>query len=105
MDRVNIKNKYNGKCAYCGYQLDDHFHIDRINPGMKGGKYEIENCNPACPSCNIWKRTYSIDQFRIEIELQRERLMKIPGVRLAIRYGLLNWTDQPVIFEFEKRNK
>jgi 5-methylcytosine-specific restriction endonuclease McrA len=101
LDRNMIRGKYGGRCAYCGKVLDNKFHVDHIKSKRSGGTDEPDNLNPACPSCNAWKRVYSIEEFRKEIELQRIRLMNNSAVKLALRYEILKWTDNKVVFYFE----
>lgn len=49
-------------CQYCGLEGDDEkgpdgetWHIDRIIPGSKGGKYVAHNITLSCRTCNIGK--------------------------------------------------
>lgn len=46
---------YDYICAYCGRDLYETGHIDRIIPGKKGGKYKPDNVVLSCPSCNSKK--------------------------------------------------
>ncbi len=70
--REELRNKYNGRCAYCGCELPEVFHADHIIPIRRnsGGTCEnpqadiFENLNPSCPSCNKMKHTLSIEGFR-----------------------------------------
>lgn len=110
-----IKSKYNNKCAYCGCELQKGWHIDHIEPiyrnwedkhfeksKLKRGQDSIENYNPACPRCNRWKGTWSIEQFRHEISMQTERLKRdSPQFRMAFDYGIIKETGVKVVFYFE----
>lgn len=84
-----VWSKFNGKCAYCGCDISiNKFQIDHIiakgiydrniryyqDQGLKIDS--IENLNPACCSCNNYKRDFTVDQFRSEIEQQIERLRR-----------------------------
>jgi len=126
--REQLKNKYNGKCAYCGCDLPDKgWHADHIEPVMRvseqdeeaakrgvwklkatgehltEGRDVIENMNPACAPCNLFKMTYSIDMFRKQIEAQIERARKSSvNFRTAERFGLIEIIDKPVKFYFEE---
>jgi 5-methylcytosine-specific restriction endonuclease McrA len=116
-NRKLIFDKYNGKCAYCGCNLTERFHIDHIKPIMRGwsdkdierhnitkGDNDIENLNPACARCNLRKNSMSIEQFRSEILAQVERLKRDSNqYRLAVDYGLIIEEYKPkVTFYFEK---
>lgn len=118
-DRLVIKNKYNGHCAYCGVILAKRFHIDHVHPKnqahflksdvMKESLNlsinsidENKNLKPACFRCNQWKKTFSVEEFRVEIESQAERLRsRQAGFRLAEDFGVIQEVNTAVIFYFE----
>lgn len=69
--RIQVFNKFNGKCAYCGIGLELEYNynnkiglcIDHIIPqNPKNNK--IENLFPSCRSCNSQKQNKSIEEFR-----------------------------------------
>lgn len=104
-----IYNKYNGKCAYCGVNIEKNkFHIDHIKPKrrhIKGyyGKDEIDNYNPSCVSCNSSKASLELEQWRKELKLKEERLYKYESnYRICVRFGLIKKTNKPIVFYFEK---
>lgn len=120
-DRDIVFNKYGGRCAYCGCELQKGWHNDHITPLRRNetdesiertnrhrktpvvrGEDVIENYNPACRQCNIWKSTYSIEQFRKEVAEQINRLNKFSSnYRNAKRFGLVEETGIQVEFYFE----
>lgn len=114
-ERQQVFDKYGGKCAYCGCELQKGWHVDHIEArwhnmnqsdaqrlGMKKGDDCIENYNPACPRCNNWKGTWTLEQFRIEISEQIKRLIAYSSnYRMAKDYGLIQETGTPVVFYFE----
>lgn len=114
-DRATVFNKYGGRCAYCGCELGKNFHVDHIaahwhnytdeqaqRHKINKGADTIENMNPACPRCNRWKATFTIEGFRREISLQIERLNSYSAnYRMAKDYGLLIENTKPVKFYFE----
>jgi 5-methylcytosine-specific restriction endonuclease McrA len=121
MNRKKVYEKYHGKCAYCGNELNGKFHVDHIIPikrisvynskkrkyvQTKDSKYPeldvLENCNPSCASCNINKSDRSIEQFRdfiqnFIISLNRDSTQ----YKLAKRYNLIQETNNQVKFYFE----
>ena len=113
--REALREKFGGRCAYCGNELQKGFHCDHIDPVYRGwddkvltgyniqrGKNETENYNPACPRCNRWKSTWTIEQFRTEITKQTERLKRdSPQFRLALDFATVKETQTPVKFYFE----
>lgn len=122
-ERQIVYEKYGGKCAYCGCELQKGWNVDHIEPHwhtwsehavklieqasngrtkIKKGANSIENYNPACPRCNKWKSTYSVEQFREEIAAQIKRLKRDNSqFRMALDYRLIEETTKPVVFYFE----
>jgi 5-methylcytosine-specific restriction endonuclease McrA len=112
--RYLVFNKYGGKCAYCGCDLNKlNFNVDHINPLYRGwkqnqlkkekGTSKIENLNPSCFSCNCSKSSYSIDEWRKELELKTTRLLRDSSqFRIAERFGLVKINKKPLVFYFEK---
>lgn len=63
------------------------------------------NKYPACFSCNHYKSTYTIEQFREQLGLLVGRLNEHTTIyRIANRYGLIEETNKQVVFYFEKIN-
>lgn len=83
--RLDILNKFNCSCAYCGTQLNEEtLRVDHIIPrsrfnlhiesekhipyflkdGPLPGMNDINNLFPACNSCNVKKSYKSIEGFR-----------------------------------------
>lgn len=121
-EREKIRNMFDCCCAYCGKTLGKTFHVDHVVPIFRGvyasekyrekradiiGKDEPDNMFPACPRCNRWKATWTIEQFRQEIEEQVKRLrLRSAPFRMAEDYGLIvDHSFSPVVFWFEKYNK
>ena len=66
------------------------------------GRDKLENMVPACPPCNLFKFTFSVEEFRQEIEAQKIRVLKqSSGSRIAQRFGILEIKNIPVRFWFE----
>lgn len=126
-DRQLIFDKYNGRCAYCGCELQKGWHVDEIEPirreweyindntGVWKKKYtgcvhperlHINNQNPSCPSCNINKHSESLESFRNAIKGYMKHLNEVSTqYKIAKRYGLVVETDIEVKFYFETINK
>lgn len=111
-DRQVILDKYGGKCAYCGCELQKGWHVDEIEPVrrlngvmMHPERLHIDNQNPACASCNINKHSDSLEQFRnliggFKTSLNRDSTQ----YKIAKRFGLVIEIDKPVVFYFETLN-
>ena len=110
-ERELIFNKYNGKCAYCGCELKKGFHVDHIEPIVRNwlnGTCEkpenenLQNYNPSCPSCNIQKNSYTLEQFRENIKQFVNSLNQYSTqYKFAKKYGLVSENDIEVKFHFE----
>lgn len=44
-----------GRCAACGAELEDGWHMDHVTPWSIGGKTKSSNGQPLCPACNLQK--------------------------------------------------
>ena len=117
--REQLKNKFGGHCAYCGDQLGDKWHADHIEAVKRdiihvgGGKLvsgemtrphldTIENMNPACVPCNLNKSSMSIEGWRGVLGGYRKALIRDSHTfRHSLRFGLVAFTDKPVMFFFE----
>lgn len=62
----------------------------------------IENLNPACPACNNYKHTLTLEKFRIELSKQVERAMNSCNFRLALKYKQIIINQSPIVFYFKK---
>ena len=124
--RARVRQMFNGRCAYCGAELPERWHVDHVEPVVraveskrtKDGEWklvsgpalhperEIEsNYKPACPPCNISKGQLSIEQWRRWLAGHVTSLnAHHPIYRLAKAYGLIQETGAPVVFHFERIN-
>ena len=112
--RQLVFEKYEGKCAYCGCELNKNsFNVDHIQPVHRGthqqylkvqkGTNHIDNLNPSCFSCNSSKFNLTIEQWREQLELKTKKLLKDSAqFRIALRYGLIKECSKSVVFYFEK---
>lgn len=128
-DRQIVYEKYGGKCAYCGCDLQKGWHVDEVHPVVRDWGYvpskgrskfdmvkktigmrhperlTIENQNPACASCNILKSSMDLEAFREVIAGFINSLNSYTNqYKFAKRYGLVVETGKPVRFYFETTN-
>lgn len=109
--REELKQKYNGRCAYCGCELNDKWHADHIEPIVRNwtdGTCErpennrLDNFNPSCSSCNIMKSSMSLENFRDVVKGFINSLNQYSTqYKFAKRYGLVTETNIDVKFYFE----
>ena len=119
--RAELKMKYDGHCAYCGVLLGEKFHLDHIESVRRDLKWTenggltttntmekphldvIENLNPACIPCNLNKSSLPLEAWREQIKRYEQSLVKFHNIfNHAHRFGLVEFTDKPVVFFFEK---
>ena len=103
-EREMVHSTYGGRCAYCGQPIEyREMQVDRKIPLKKGGADSVENYMPACRTCNHYKSTFSVEDFRYQLSMLTGRLQK--GVyiyKLALKHGRIAEIDSPVIFFFER---
>ncbi len=105
-----LKEKFGGKCAYCGCVLGKLWHADHFIPVYRnGGQFEnkkadnLDNLMPSCPPCNISKSVLSIEQWRQKLEQGPHVLERNNSTyRNSIRYGLIVPGSREIKFYFEK---
>jgi len=56
----NLKFRYDGQCLRCG-DVEGQIVPDHIRPLYRKGSGLIENIQPLCSKCNIWKGLKIID--------------------------------------------
>jgi 5-methylcytosine-specific restriction endonuclease McrA len=77
--RIQVYDKFNGKCAYSGTDLQADWQIDHKEPKRNGGDNSIDNLLPAQKIINHYKRALSLEQFRILwLGGLHKRLPKLP---------------------------
>ena len=103
--RRRVYEKYGGRCAYCGQPIAYRdMQVEHLVPLAKGGADREENYMPSCHTCNHYKHTLMVEQFRQEIGKAPNRLMRYDtAYRLAVRFGLLELNRKPVTFYFERK--
>lgn len=129
--REELRMKFGGRCAYCGCELPEKgWHADHVEAihrkleideeARSQGKWKLkqtgesfrpqhdtlENMNPACAPCNLFKSVFDIEEFRNQIQLQAERGLRASvNFRTAERFGLVEIVNKPVVFWFERYQK
>lgn len=114
VQREIIRQKYRGKCAYCGIDLPKIWHVDHLEPvcrnpyGPEKGKMlfesldTLENLMPSCPPCNQYKHSLGLEGWRKMIEDLPNNLERNNHTyRHALRFGLVRPIKRKVTFHFE----
>lgn len=111
--REELKQKYDGYCAYCGDPLGEKWHADHLEAVVRDlttGKPEkpendvIENLMPACSACNWNKRSMSLEAWRDLLTHYRDVqvIRDCSQIRHLMRFGLVEFIQKPVVFYFEQ---
>jgi 5-methylcytosine-specific restriction endonuclease McrA len=112
--RATLRDKFGGRCAYCGRELGDRWHADHFEPvrrewwkkdgGMERPENDhLDNLMPACAPCNIDEHAMSLEEWRKKLQRAVEVLTRNhPTYRHALRFGLVQETGATVTFLFER---
>ena len=123
--RAALRQKFSGRCAYCGQELGPRWHADHFEPVQRRSKWDrekgqlvatgecyspehdnLKNLMPACPACNIDKSVLSLEEWRGKLQRATGVLSRnSPTYRHAVRFGLVQETNAKVIFYFEVQNE
>lgn len=118
--RERIQAMFGGRCAYCGSELGERWHIDHVEPVLRQLQYEQgkgffktgklhrpenereDNLFPACIPCNIDKGTYTLDGWREKLETTCDVLGRTSATyKHGVRFGLIAETRKRISFYFE----
>ena len=102
-ERLQVYEKCQGHCAYCGHELEyKDMQVDHVTPLRIGGTDTIGNMLPACRSCNHYKHTLDLEGYREYLAGVSHRLMRdsVP-YQVAIRFDLVRHIKDDVTFYFE----
>ena len=110
--RMDVYNKYDGRCAYCGKKIEyKDMQVDHLIPVQrerwkKYSEEEIEcfeNYMPACRRCNHYKRAHSLEVFRKMIEEIPAKLFRDNYIyKVGLDYGLVETREYKIKFFFEQ---
>lgn len=110
--RQNVYDKYGGRCAYCGCELDfENMEIDHIYSFSQGKKHNTTYINhpsnllPSCTLCNNNKGNLSLEDFRHKIVETFMRISTSPKYQFCKKYGFFTDSLWDGKFYFEKYGK
>lgn len=104
--RYAVYKKTNGRCAYCGKELEYRdMTLDHVKARSKGGEDTYDNLLCTCNTCNHAKADLGLSRFRRMIQRLLQRLHKeVALYRLALTYGLVQefkLENNKLVFYFE----
>lgn len=129
--RAALREMFGGNCAYCGHPLGEKWHADHVEPVMRETKYvrgerdshgvyrqgkfvqtgvlyrpeneRPDNYYPACIPCNIDKACVEVETWRRHLQDKINIALRASTpLRHAQRFGLVQFSDAPIVFYFEK---
>ena len=132
--RAIIREMFGGFCAYCGYPLGERWHADHVEPLYRITKFvrdsngslvvnkgriktalvgshnpqneRLDNYFPACISCNIDKASEPLEMWRKHLQDKCNIALRASTpLRHAQRFGLVQFSDAPIVFYFESFTK
>lgn len=103
-DRYQIYTKYGGRCAYCGKPITyKEMQVEHKEPLALGGADSPENYMPSCHTCNHYKHTLTVEEFRKQLGLLTGRLLeRVYIYKLALQHGIIRESESAVSFYFER---
>ena len=103
-DRYQVYTKYGGRCAYCGQPITyKEMQVEHKEPLALGGADSTENYMPSCRTCNHYKHTLTVEEFRKQIGLLTGRLReRVYIYKLALRHGRISERTSDASFYFER---
>ncbi len=107
IDRLKVYQKYNGKCAYCGCDIEfkkmqvDHFYPQHLTRPIEFEINHGSNLMPSCQKCNNHKSGMTIEMWRKELERHSDMLLKSAQFLRAVKFGQVVITKKPIVFYYE----
>lgn len=103
-ERQTVYNKCGGHCAYCGCDLAyKDMQADHVKALHTCGADDISNMLPACRSCNHYKSTLGLDDFRVYLAGLHNRMLRDNvNYRTLNRFGIIQQAKAEIQFFFEK---
>jgi 5-methylcytosine-specific restriction endonuclease McrA len=92
-----------GHCEYCGKKINyKEMQVDHIIPKHKGGNNSFGNMRCSCRMCNHYKRGFTVEEYRKNLQTLTERLNKIYIYRVGVDHGIITENNKPIKFYFER---
>ena len=113
IDRTLVYNRFGGRCSYCGCELKSikDMQVDHQLPKVTTFKtleeynqvHSLDNLYPSCRTCNHYKRSDNLEQFRQKMTTLHERACSHYIGKVALKYGIVTLTPFDGVFYFEKK--
>jgi len=77
--------------------------VDHKLAKARGGTDDFDNLMPSCRLDNYHKDTYTIEEYREQLILKIDRIMKDSNTRLLNRHRIIKFNCDKIVFYFEKQ--
>jgi HNH endonuclease len=90
--KPELKDLWNGKCAYCDSELGIKFDVDHVVPinQKSAGLHCIANVVPVCMLCNKLKKSQTLEEF-----LESQPQLDSSGVLKRVQNWEHRWGGNP----------
>lgn len=122
--REELRQMFDGKCAYCGNDLGDKMHADHLEPVVritrdcmgkplpsaecyyiKPERNVVSNMMPACAPCNLHKGGYTLEGWRDIIQRSAAICRRDTSTfKVGERFGIISVQEAPIVFYFERQD-
>lgn len=110
--RLEVYNKFNGHCAYCGkeieykdMQVDHQIPQRRAKRGRNKVSLEViedpNNLFASCRRCNLHKRAANLETYRRYVEEIPQKLLSTFIYKAGLDYKLIEVKPRKIKFYFE----
>ena len=103
INRQKVQDRCGGRCGYCGRKIDiKEMQVDHMKPKCIGGGNHPDNLMPSCRSCNHYKRSYSIEGFRLLMKDLHKRVQNVYIHKVAVNFAMATVKPFDGTFYFER---
>jgi hypothetical protein len=90
--KPELRDLWNGKCAYCDSDLGNKFDVDHVVPinQHSAGLHCIANVVPVCRLCNKLKKSKTLEEF-----LKSQPQLEFSSVLMRVHKWELRWGGNP----------
>ena len=92
--KKELLEKQFNKCQICKTKIFEGYHLDRIVPGAKKGKYVVDNLQVLCSTCNLSKNNKSNIDFIIDMFKNKKYGIDILEINLKNELNEKRITEQ-----------
>lgn len=103
LEREAIHAKFGGSCAFCGEELGEHWGLSEQSFAKQEHFISVDYF-PSCSACIRSRGRKTLEGWRSDLAKLTEKLNTHPYFVTAKSFGLIQATNNPVAFYFERVN-